>query len=288
MTFWFGVLTLVCVHVLAGTGAAMLQMRLRLISIAHGAVLGTGAYTFAMLNQAGWSFGLAALAGACAGAVAGVLCVLLAERVVGEDFALASFAIQVVWTNLVMNAGLLTGGVLGISGIEGLPLSGHIDGASASILWLAVLVAIQLCLLWHFRRSAFWSACAAVARSSELASSLGISSLVVRAQLGLFYGIWLGSAGVVLAAYLTFIDPRLFATHLSVVVLGVAFVGAFSRWLGPAIGAMLIVGLPQLLRFLDIPMSRVAYFQAALAGLFVMIGAVLLIRAGRLAHGIQR
>ena len=61
------------------------------------------------------------------------------------------------------------------------------------------------------------------------------------------------AAGVVYAHYVGFIDPTNFTVLESILILSMVIIGgAGSRW-GPIIGAIVLVMLPELLRFIGMP-----------------------------------
>src|SRR5436190_1167271 len=83
--------------------------------------------------------------------------------------------------------------------------------------------------------------------------TLGLPAGLVRLELGVLYGCSLGAIGAALGAYLSFIEPGMFSTRLSVTMLAIAFAGvALPTW-GVTIGVVLTVGVPQLLRYVNFP-----------------------------------
>jgi branched-chain amino acid transport system permease protein len=94
----------------------------------------------------------------------------------------------------------------------------------------------------------------------------------MRLTIGLVYGFVLGIAGVLLVSYLSIVEPGQFAISTSIIILAVGlFAESHNRWIGPIFGAILLVGLPELMRFLGVSVERASFIQLALSG---TIGAV--------------
>lgn len=285
MSFWIGILVSCAVFLLAGIGAAQVQRMLGLISVAHGLVLGSGAYAYAVAGGMGWPPLIALLAALLTGAALGNLLLFAGDRAIGEDYALATFALQIVWGATVLNTRPMLGGTLGISGISLLPAPSMVSDALATLVWCAGLLALQVGLLVWGRRTALPEVCATMARSRELAATLALPTGRVRALLGVLYGCSLGGAGAVWAGYLSFIEPGLFGTRMSVVVLATAFAGAVWPIWGTLAGVVLLVGLPPVLRLVDLPSPRVGSLQGFLAGMAVFVTASTVFKHRLVAHG---
>jgi branched-chain amino acid transport system permease protein len=281
MSFAANIIVVVMLFFACGAGSAFLQKRLNLTSIAHGAVFGTGAYVYAVAATASGSALMGAMAALIASGLAGSAVVLAAGRVVGDDYALTSFALQVVWLGLIANIRPIIGGVLGIPNIPSLIGTKH---GNPVLYFAAIGVVVAIFMAWILRRiarSAFALSAAVVARSSELADTLGISSFATRAQVGIAYGVILGLSGVVFGSFLTYIDPTLFSTDTSITILAIGFFGVVGGIRGTSLGAIIIVGIPELMRFLGSSMAQAGFAQMAFSGIALAAIAVWSLRSSR-------
>ena len=269
MSFYLGVVAVVVLYAVAGLAAAILDRHLRLVCLAHAAVMGTGAYLFALGTQHAAPFAVAAAAGLTGAVVAGMIIVAISHRVVGEDFALATFALQVAWFGVVATPNRVTGGALGAGGLPANPLAEGLGAPLALILSAATVLLTFLWVVHRSERSPFRVASATLARSDELAATLGVRREWVRLQLGATYGLLLGAAGVLLASYLSFIDPTLFATGTSVAILAVGAFATRGSILTVVAGAAVIAGVPQVLKLVGVSSSRAGAVQLLLGGLAV-------------------
>jgi branched-chain amino acid transport system permease protein len=235
-------------------------------------VAGAGGYTFAVLAIAGWPTLVAVGVALGLSALVGSVLLSAQRRVVGPDFALFSFCIQVAWVAAVLGLTDVTGGALGLSGVPALlPFSSR-ETATAGLA-LGILM-----LFWvaarREQRSCYRVGAVTVARSSELGATLGLPVGLIRLQAGAFYGAFLGAAGVLLASYLSFVGPSGFDTSMAVLVLGVALLGRRSV-AATALAALVLVGLPEAFRlFGGVGAARAGYLRLALAGMAVVVAAL--------------
>lgn len=278
MRFAVGVVALVFLYGIFGLGAAWLQKRLHLISVAHAAIVGTGAYVYASLAGDGGNTVSALAVASAGGCVLGAVLTLASERTVGDDFALLSFAAQSAWFGIVSNARHLTRGALGIAGVQPLPNFG-LEGAAGSLLWAGCAVLAVSSVVISERGTLFGPAAEIVARSQELAGTLGLSTISIRAQAGGFYGAVLAFGGGVFAGMVAFVGPDMFRIPMSVGILAMGFLGCRALWLvGP--GALLIIGAPELLRLIGLSASKGAFVRMILGGLILAGSAAWLSRVG--------
>ena len=84
------------------------------------------------------------------------------------------------------------------------------------------------------------------------------------------------SAGSLYAHYITYIDPSSFTVMESILVISMVIIGgAGSRW-GPVIGAVVLVILPEALRFLGLPIGVAANLRQVIYG--IVLVAVMMFR----------
>lgn len=77
--------------------------------------------------------------------------------------------------------------------------------------------------------------------------------------------------GALYAYYITFIDPTSFTVTESIFMLSIVIVGGAGRLSGSVIGAVLLVSIPELLRFIGMPSSIAANMRQILYGGLLVI-----------------
>lgn len=73
-------------------------------------------------------------------------------------------------------------------------------------------------------------------------------------------------AGVMYAHYISFIDPTSFTVMESIFIISIVIIGGAGSMWGPIIGAVVLVTLPELLRFIGLPSSVAANTRQIIYG----------------------
>jgi branched-chain amino acid transport system permease protein len=239
-----------------------------LISLAQAGFYGIGAYVAALLSlNYGVSFLLAIPAAVVIAAVVGFLIGFPALRIRDDFFIIATFGFQIILFQVMNNWMELTNGPLGLPGIPqpelfGYRLTSHIDFL---VLSLALAIIVYF-ILRRLTRSPFGNVLRAIREDDVFALSLGknvnlykVTSFSVAAGLAAI-------GGAIYAYYITFIDPTSFTVNESIFMLSIVIVGGAGRLEGSILGAIILVSLPELLRFVGMPSSVAANMRQILYG----------------------
>jgi branched-chain amino acid transport system permease protein len=219
-------------------------------SLGHAAFLGIGAYSVAIVMNAGGSFWLGLPLAAVLCFVVGLGLGFPALRVQTIYLAFATLGFNVAVWLVMRNEEWLTGGTSGITDIRrpslfGLSLAGDLR-YYYFVLAVAVVVAA---LLWGLLRSPWGKAFTALRDNPIRAESLGID---VQAYTLLSFAIGAscaGVAGALFASLVQFIEPTPFSLGVSFTMYLMVVVGGSGYFFGPALGAVVGVLLPEWLRF---------------------------------------
>jgi branched-chain amino acid transport system permease protein len=237
-----------------------------LLTLAHASYFAIGAYAYALATLAlGWGFAEAALLGIGIAAAASLLLSLSAWRLRGDFFVLITLAVQAVifsglynwwtpgtpyghWKNL-------TNGPVGLSGIAKPSLFGAEIAEIASIAILFSVLAIVFGLLTYVLLSSPWGRLMKALRDDELAArSLGKNARRAKVQAMMIACGMAGAAGAMYASYTSYVEPGLASTAESIVLLSMIIVGgAGNSFRGPFVGTLVLLVIPEALRFLDLP-----------------------------------
>lgn len=104
-----------------------------------------------------------------------------------------------------------------------------------------------------------------------LAASLGKNVQAVKMSAFIISSIFAGLAGVFYASYVTFIDPTSFAPMESIIILAMLLIGGAGSAVGPLLGALFLVAIPELLRFLGLPGNVAAATRQLIFGLLMTV-----------------
>ncbi len=220
------------------------------ISLGHAALLAIGGYASALLAlDLGWPFVASAPAAGLITALLGTLLVLPALRMTGHYVAIATLGIGEIVALVILNWSGLTRGPYGLSGIPA-PSIGSIELVSPRALyWLTLALVVLFGLLQvrllesHLGRT--WRA---IREDAVAARAYGAEPLRYKALAFAFGGFGAGVAGAIAAHLYSYINHETFNIQLSILAITVVILGGLGNVLGAVLGALLLVGLPELLR----------------------------------------
>jgi branched-chain amino acid transport system permease protein len=225
-----------------------------LVSLGHGAFLGIGAYIPALLwNYQGvtpW-FGipLAIVLAVLLGLIIGYPCFRL--RVIGHYFALVTLALSQVVLLTIVAARDITGGSLGMTpkavGHSWYALQFPDKGtfyAIALVVWIAGII------VWHWvDRGMGRAALEAIAEDDGAAAAIGINVMREKLRVTVVSAALTAFGGALLAQYLMYVNPdSLSGIAVSLQIVFAAIAGGMYSALGPTVGGLFTIALPEILR----------------------------------------
>ena len=221
------------------------------ISLGHVGFYAIGAYVASILTVThGWSFWPAfLLAGAAAGA-AGVLLAIPALRVTGPYLAMVTIAFGFVVEQGAAEWKAVTGGWNGIMNIPAPGVFGYAFDERGIALFVVAFTTVAFVLFARLKASPWGLAMRAVSDSEIAGQSLGLNLISIRTTAFALSAVLAGLAGAVFASMTNFISPESFPFFQSILFLLVVMIGGSGTVLGPLIGAVVVVLLPEFLSFL--------------------------------------
>jgi len=245
-------MTLLCVYLMAAFGLNLIVGYAGQMSIGQAAFYGIGAYLAAILLKLGWPFLVVLPIAAVACFVIGLALGFPALRVQHHYLAFATLGFNVLVFLVMRNEEQFTGGTFGISNIPRPTLFGYsLDGALPFFYFALVSVIALAALLWWLLRSPWGRAFAALRDNPIRAESTGVN---ITAYTLLAFAIGAACAGIggtYLAALVNFIEPGQFNLSVSLMMLLAVIVGGSGRFFGPVLGSVVVILLPEWLRFLQ-------------------------------------
>jgi branched-chain amino acid transport system permease protein len=253
-----------------------------MLTLAHATYFAVGGYAYAILTLTlGLTFLPAVAIAMCIAAFLSLAVSLLAWRLKGDFFVLASLAVQGVLFNVIRNWTApdapvgsmrnLTNGPFGIVGIPKPVIFGTKFDTTASIAILAILCAAVTAIICWRLGTAPWGRLLKCIRDDELAArSLGKNTRLAKLQTFSISCALAAVAGAIYVGYVTYIDPKSASLDESILMLSMVLIGGVGNFRGPIIGAAVLVAIPEVMRFLALP-------SATGANLRLLIYAVLLV-----------
>jgi len=243
-----------------------------LFQLAHAAYYGIGAYTTALLMVTlGWGFIPAII---CSIIITGCLSFLVsipAWRFRSDYFVMLSLAVQVTIYSLLYNLTGLTNGPFGITGIPKPTILGYKIDTLPNMFILSTVIAIVCGIILFILLRSPWGKALKAMRDDELAArGLGKNTRLFKLQAFLIACSMVALAGGLYATYISYIDPTSFTLDESILMLSMVVVGGTGNFRGPIVGALILIAIPEILRFVHIPDAFAANIRLLIYGLLIV------------------
>jgi branched-chain amino acid transport system permease protein len=273
MDYLFYILILVDIYIILAVSLNLLMGFTGLISMAHAGFMAVGAYTTTLLlTRTGMNFLLTIPLGVALAALVSALLALPSLRVKGEHYIIASFGLQIILYNILLNWVSVTNGPFGFSGIPRPKIFGFTFATYRSFLVLATLIMLVCTfLIWRITRSRFGLVLKAVREDEVASSSLGKNVNHFKVAAFIAGSSVAAVAGSLYATAISFIDPFCFTVHDSIFMLAIVIIGGTGNIFGSALGALLLISLPELLKFLHVAESIAAPLRQMIYGALLVL-----------------
>jgi branched-chain amino acid transport system permease protein len=251
------VLMLVGLYILMGMGLNLEVGLAGLLDLGFVAFFAVGAYTTALLTADSphalmqlsyWAaMPIAVLLSICVGVMFGIP--VLGVR--GDYLAVATMGLGEIVRVIVLSdfASPLLGGAQGVLQIPKPSIGSYTLGGPVPLFYLTLVAsAIAAFIAWRLENSRLGRAWMALRDDEDVAQALGIN--LIRSKL-LAYGLgaaFAGLAGSIFAVMVSSVYPSSFQLLISINVLALIIVGGMGSLPGVALGAIALIGLPELLR----------------------------------------
>lgn len=276
--YWLAQLTFVLIYGIVGLGLMLLAGFTGLFSLGHAAFLGVGAYTQAVMVNAGIPFPIAlACAGLLAAAV-GVVVGLPALRVKGIYLGMATLAFGFIVEEGMARWESVTGGNKGLMVNYPSLFGWELDSTNEFyFLCLVVCVGSTLAIV-NLMRSSTGRAFVAIRDSEISAQSMGIHLARYKTLSFALSAALAGLGGALYAHKIQFLSPEQFSIIQSIDLLLMVVIGGLGSIHGAFLGAIFLIVMPQLIAlgkdYLPDAIGQAAGLQGTVYGL-VLIAFVL-------------
>ena len=191
----------------------------------------------------------------------------------GDYFVLATMGFQLIVYTILYNWTAVTRGPYGIPGIPGIKILGiwELQGVYAYLI-LTIILAIAVILLFNnLHDSPFGRELRAIKADETMVQSMGRNTVAAKSWAFFISAAVAGMAGVIYASYVSYIDPTSFTLDESIFIISALFIGGIGNVKGPVLGALFVVLLPELLRFVGLPDSIAANMRQIIYGLALIL-----------------
>lgn len=266
-------LVMVGIYTILATSLNLLVGYSGIFSLAHAAIYGIGAYASALAAlQLGLGFWGGLLVAAVVGALAAALVAIPSLRVAGDYYIVASFGLQVVILTVFINWTSLTNGHAGLPGIPRPSVFGLvIDNPFKYVVLSLALAALTYAICRRLTGSAFGRTLRAVREDEIAAQATGKNVVAVKITITTISSALGALAGSLYAHYITYINPTSFTLDESIFITSLVILGGTERLAGPCVGALILLAVPEALKFLAIPDTVAAPMRQILYGALLIL-----------------
>ena len=246
------------------------------ISFGHAGFFALGAYAAAAATKhADVSPWLGLLVGATIAAVVGLLAAFPALRLRGHYLALVTLGLAEIIRLVAQNWMALTGGPFGIHdyrSFSGLPTAALAYRQAMYLVVIAIVAGSIVAMYQVCERTNAGKAFRAIREDEVLAQTLGIDTTRYKLLAFALSSGFAGLAGALYAYYVQLVSPSVASAATTTLIIGMAVFGGLGTLWGPVLGAVVLYGLYEGLRFVGVVYNLVA------VGLVIMVFVIYLPR----------
>ena len=270
------VMTIVGLYILLGLGLNIVVGFAGLLDLGYVAFFAIGSYTMAILTSPelgffDWNFWEALPLAIFFGVLAGVILGVPVLKMRGDYLAIATLGFGEIIRIMVLSDFLRPwlGGAQGIGKIPKADIAGFEFATPQEIYYLILAGCVLVGFIsWRLRDSRLGRAWMAVREDEDVAQAMGIN-LVATKLLAFATGAGFSAlSGAIFATKLGSVYPHSFNVMISINILCVIIVGGMGSMPGVAVGALALVGLPELLR--EFAEYRLLVYGAALVAMMLL------------------
>ena len=244
-----------------------------LVSLAQAAFYGIGAYATAIgMTSLGLGFFSTILFGIIINALVAFVVGKILARFQGDYYAIVSAGLSIIVFSILLNWKSVTNGPLGIFGIGKPEIAGYAFYSNTAFLGLTLLFAVVIfAIYWWIDRSSFGRVLKALREDEKLTQSMGYKTKYYKSVIFVLSAALSGVAGAFFASYIAFIDPSTFQLKEGIFLFTIIIVGGLSSARGSVIGALILISLPEVLRFIGLPYETAAQMQQIIYGAMLLL-----------------
>jgi branched-chain amino acid transport system permease protein len=260
-SFLSEVLSIAGIYVLMALGLNIVVGYAGLLDLGYVAFFAVGAYTTAVLTsptgglEVGWIFWAAVPFVLLAAALAGLLVGTPVLRMRGDYLAIVTLGFGEIARLLFLSDWLTPtfGGAQGLKRIPDIPIAPGVEirGPESFLYAIFVLILLAAYVSYSLQNSRIGRAWMAMREDESVAEAVGVNIVAAKLSAFIMGAVLAGLGGALFATKIGTIFPNSFDIIVSITVLVVVIVGGMASVRGVILGAVVLVGLPELLREFD-------------------------------------
>jgi len=270
------VLVFVCIFGLGAMSFDLLLGYSGLASLAQASFVGLGAYSTALFTtKLGWGFFPSLFVGIGVAALLGFLIGVAVLHLAGDYLMVATvgfvFAVQaflVGWDDV-------TRGPNGIPGVPPIEIGGFSFDTPGKYLLFSVII----CFIFYFLssrlvRSPYGRILQAMHDDEIATSSMGKNLVAIKLSIFVIAAGMAAVSGSLYAHFVSFVDPFHYSLHETFTLFIMVVLGGMRTLKGAYLGALILLGIPEIVRFMGLPTGIMGHVQEIIYGSILVIVAM--------------
>lgn len=274
MEYIFHIVIMLNIYIMLVLSANLTIGLANLLTMCQAAFYGIGAYigTF-FLMQFHVPFVVIIVVVALVTGLFSLLVSYASVKLKGDFFVLATMGFQLIVYTILYNWTPVTRGPYGIPGIPGIRILGiwEVSGVYGYLAISIILAAATVFVFHRLHNSPYGRELRAIKADELMVQSMGRDTVAAKAWAFFISAAVAGVAGVIYASYVSYIDPTSFTLNESIFIISALFIGGIGNVKGPILGALFVVLLPELLRFVGLPDAVAANLRQIIYGLSLIL-----------------
>ncbi len=273
MEYFLNLGILFCIYSILALSLNMVVGMAGLLSLAQAAFYGIGAYATALgMTKLGLDFFTTIALGMAVNMIIAFIVSRILSRFKGDYYAIVSAGLSIIVFSILLNWKGLTNGPLGVFGIEKPEIGNFAFNSNLHFLFLSLFFAFVVFLIYQFiDKSSFGRALKGIREDEQLTSVMGYKTERFKTTIFVISSAISTIAGALFASYIAFIDPSTFQLKEGIFMFTIIVVGGLSSALGSIVGAVILISLPEVLRFLGLPYETAAQLQQIIYGAMLVL-----------------
>lgn len=274
MEYIFHIVIMLNIYIILALSANLTIGLANLLTMCQAAFYGIGAYigTFFLMQFHVPLVVIIAVVALVTGAFS-LLVSYASVKLEGDFFVLATMGFQLIVYTILYNWTPVTRGPYGIPGIPGIRILGiwEVSGVYGYLAISIILAAATIYVFHRLHNSPYGRELRAIKADELMVQSMGRDIVAAKAWAFFISAAVAGVAGVIYASYVSYIDPTSFTLNESIFIISALFIGGIGNVKGPIFGALFVVLLPELLRFVGLPDAIAANLRQIIYGLSLIL-----------------
>ena len=273
MEYIFHIAIIISIYGILSLAQNLVMGETGLLTIAGAAFYGIGAYIAAIFSlKLGFDIMTTLLV---APIITGFIALFIGStfaRFRDDYFMLATLGFLMIFHTVVKNWESLTGGAFGIAGIPKPHIFNITLNTPLSFVFLALFILFIVIIISYFiSRSSFGRVLNAIREDEDALQIFGYKTSTYKLIIFIIGAMLTSLGGVLFASYITFIDANLFTVNESILLWAMIVLGGIATSRGALLGALLLITIPEALRFVGFPNEIAGLMRQCIYGLILIL-----------------